>query len=286
MLTEKVPMSFNKKYNKIVVGTLIAQLLLPTIVSAAESGRADAMQKPAPKCERFAEQGRAFDQRFVNMRTDLFKARESRDARMTERKKDLAEKLAEIRTSQEEKRDELLKKLGASATTDVQKQALATFKAAVSAALKTRHDAIDAANSAFDLGVKDAILKRKVALDAAVKTFADAITAAMTKAKADCAAGVDAATVRATFKESAKAAKEKLKADRAAAEKVGPSIQPLIDARRKAFEKAHEDFKTALEKAKEALRAVFVLPHVLEKKSTKGEEKTDRTDGIDANVPQ
>jgi hypothetical protein len=80
---------------------------------------------------------------------------------------------------------------------------------------------------------------------------------AVQKAKDDCAAGVDANQIRTTFMAALKAGKDKYNSDRQTIEKI--STKTLVEIRQTAFKKALDDFKVAIQAAKDKLRAAFPI---------------------------
>ena len=144
-----------------------------------------------------------------------------------------------------------------SAQTDAQKQAVLAFKTAVTSARDARWTAIHAALFAFQSGIDQAIAARKTGVENAIIAFKGAVDAAIAKAKADCAGGIDAATVRGVLQTSVKAAQDAFRATTTGLDKVKTSLDSLIAIRRAAVEKAQGDFKTALEKAIADLRVAF-----------------------------
>lgn len=193
-----------------------------------------------------------------SMRQKLVEKRTQRDTFLTEKKASRVSKVEAITVRQTMHRAELSAKLSAKADTDVKKQAVAAFQAAHEAAVTARTVAVKAANDTFQAGIAAAIANRKISLDAAVTAFQASMKAALDKAKADCAIeGGDPVKIKASYMVSVKAAKEKLMADRKAADKVSDGVKALADAHRVALDKAFADFKLAMEKAKADLKAAF-----------------------------
>jgi hypothetical protein len=208
-------------------------------------------------CSRITEMSGKIDQQVTDRESKLTSARTDRDTRLKDREDSQAKKLIDLRTAEDQRKAERFAQLEAKATTDVQKQAVAAFEKAVSAAITERRTAVDAAQQAFWNGLHEAINARKTTMDATIKTLSDSIKAVVAKAKSDCTSGVAPATARATFVASLKTAREKFQADRKSKDKLSDTVHTLVDARKTATEKALADFKATMEKARAALKAAF-----------------------------
>lgn len=148
-------------------------------------------------------------------------------------------------------------KLRAKATTEVQKAAVEKFIAAVTAANKVRQAAVDAAVKAFQEAVDKPTLARRTALIPVLNTYYTAVKAAITKAKAACAAAGDSTTVRNTFVAELKAARAKMQTEKQALDKLETTVKDLSTAKKAALTKAQNDFKAAVEAAKAELKLVM-----------------------------
>ena len=91
----------------------------------------------------------------------------------------------------------------------------------------------------------------------AVDNFKAAVDAAITKAKADCVAGIDPTIIKQAFHEAMKAGPGRALKAREDMEKLRPQLEALKKTRNEAIKKAKDDFKTALEAAKAELNAAF-----------------------------
>jgi hypothetical protein len=181
-----------------------------------------------------------------------------------ERLQNFTQKETELKTKLEAKRAEIdtnfaahIEKMTGLAKTDEAKTAVAKFQTAVKTAMQTRRNSVDATRTAFQAQVQSRIGERKAAVDSLVSEYQNAIKAAFDKAKADCASGGDAATVRNTLRESLRAAKEKMQTEKQNMEKVKTELQAEIKTRNDAIQKADQDFKAALEAAKTELQKSF-----------------------------
>jgi hypothetical protein len=237
-----------------VLVSLIASVLVPLWIFAQN---ANENQKAGAFCNLISNLASKYDQRVANRETKLEEKRSEIENRIAERWTERDAKLTEKRAKWDTNRDEHFAKLEEKAVTDEQKQALLVFKQAVAAAIAARRAAIDEAISNFRQGVEQAKVDRKSAADALRNAFRNSIQAAFQKAKADCDAGVDPATIRTNFRAEVKAAKDEFEIDRQELEKLQTSMEALINTRREAIKKAIDDFKAAMEKAKTDFKAAF-----------------------------
>lgn len=153
-------------------------------------------------------------------------------------------------------KDERIGKLEAKAKTDAQKAAVAQFKETMTTAINTRRSAIDAAISAFRSGADTVTGTRTTTIDTAITALKAARQAALDKAKADCASGIDAKTAKATFEASMKTALDAFKAAKASVIKKD-DITALAQTRKAAIDKAMNDFKTTMDAAQATLKLAF-----------------------------
>lgn len=172
------------------------------------------------------------------------------------RKDERAAKVKETRDEAEENLEEALDEVEEDLTT-AQKTALNTFKAAMKRAQAARKTAVDAAVSKYRTDLQALINKRQEAVRLAGLTLKNSTAAALAKAQADCAAGVDQATVRSNLKISMDAAQAKFRTDIQAVENIGPQVKVLVDTRNAAMKAAKDAFRTAVNQAKEALKAAL-----------------------------
>jgi len=234
--------------------SLIASVFVPLWIFAQN---ANDSQKAKGFCNLISNLASKFDQRITDRETKLKEKRAEITNRIAERWDKRDEKLAEKRAKWDTNREEHFEKLEEKAETDEQKQAFLVFKQAVTAAIAARRAAINEAIDDFRRGVEQAKIDRKSAADALRNTFRNSIRAAFEKAKTDCDAGVDAATIRTNFRAEVKAAKEKFESDRQELEKLQTSMETLINTRKGAIKKAIDDFKTTMETAKTDFKAAF-----------------------------
>ncbi len=248
-----------------LAGMMLVGLLAPLLVLArAQSADSNATSTPKGSvlCNSYVGTRAKIDQRLTARDENLKEKRSEINSRIQERVEKRAEWLKEKRDKWDEVRAQQFAKLEEKALTDVQKEAVAAFKKAVTEAIAARRAAIDAANKSFQDGVKKAVSDRKIAIDGIIAAFRLSVKNAYEKAKADCASGVDAQTVRTNLRAALKAAKDKYNTDRQNLEKLKDTKDQLIATHRAAVKKAIDDFKAAMEKARADLKAVLVQPMI------------------------
>lgn len=244
-------------------GLLIIGALIPLWIFAQN---ANENQKAKVFCTAISNLASKFEQRVTNYKTKLEEKRAEIASNFAVKWHERDTKLAEKRNKWDINHNEHFTKLEQKAITDQQKQALVTFKEAVTTAISARRTAIDAAIQTFRQGVNSAIASRKNAVDGAIGDLTNSIIAAVDKAKTDCQNGVDPATVRQALKADLKSAQEKYVSDRQKIDKLQSQIEPLLDTRNQAIEKAIADFKSAMEKAKSDFKAAFSSETALSEK--------------------
>ena len=236
----------------------IAPKIREQIKQAATSTKSDlSVKAEAAFCSRFLETTGKIDQKVKERESKLETKRTERLNVLTIRKNERDVKLDESRVKRDANFSEHFAKLETRAQNDAQKQAVATFKAAMENALNVRRTAVDAAIKTFRDGVQGAVDSRKAAVDAAIVSFKAAEQAAIEKAKADCAAGVAPKDIKQTLQSSLKTTRENLVKARQEIDKKQDVMKPLIEAKKQAMEKAQADFKAVVEKAKNDLKAAL-----------------------------
>jgi hypothetical protein len=208
-------------------------------------------------CSRITAFGAQIETRLNDRQTALKIKRDGEKKRLIDHRAAYQEKKKEVRTEAATKRNEALKKLEATVETEEQKNALIAFKAAMETAMTARKASVDAAQKAFQEGLDKVVADRKASSDAIVASFRAAVKAAFAAAKADCAAKTDPETVKENLKAALEAARQKFQTDRNALAKQGDAVKVLVETRQAAFQKAHDDFKAAAEKARDELKTAF-----------------------------
>ena len=163
------------------------------------------------------------------------------------------------RDENESKRKAQLDELTRRATTEAQKQAIATFAAAMTSALLTKDVAIDAILLAHRTEVDTITTARKADISKAITALKTEIDAAKTKAKADCANQVAGDTVRSTLRTSIEKAQETFRTTVKSIEKVKDVSKESRDAKKEAVRMAEEAFKVTIKKAKDDLKLALTV---------------------------
>lgn len=208
-------------------------------------------------CSRYVSVAADLRTRLDERAADLTARRDERQAKLKELRADHQSKMQEGRARWAENWDRLVAKLQSQAQNDPQKAAIAAFKAAMEAAFKTRQAAVDAADKAFRAALDASVASKKTAVTAAMNAYKTSVQAALDKAKADCAAGVAAETVRTNLRTALAAAHAKLLSDIKAINLIDGKAADLAKTRQAAIEKANADFKAAAEKARADLKAAL-----------------------------
>lgn len=198
------------------------------------------------------------------IRTKLTESKDRWDSRKLERSENWTEKTASLqdkleqkRLEADDKRDDLVEQLKSKYPDDEQREAIESFQSTVEKAVADRRLAFDTAHKTFRDGVASALQSRHDAFKTALATQKTAIDSALAKAKTDCAAGVEPATVRTELQTAIKEAREQFQTDRAEAEKVKTQMETLRNARREAVKKAQDKFKETLADARKTLKEVL-----------------------------
>lgn len=227
---------------------LIVGLMLPALVSGQSSRVA---------CDRISQFNSRSSDQLSKRRDKLTQNREERLDKLEELQLKRADRIREHREKFDQSLAEHLERLSRRATNANQSAAVAEFEKTVKEAIATRRAAVDSAREKFIAGVKAAISARRTALSNASDAYRTTVNAAITKAIADCAAGVDASTVRSELQSAVRDAKEDFRQARSAAEKVGPSVSKLTSERREAVAQAKDEFRKTVEAARDKLRDVL-----------------------------
>ncbi len=257
-------MNFPKSFQRIVAAMTAAGLLVPSFAFAQRLDLKANVRVPGANvearvqaCANIGVRLGAIETRLLDLRTKLDDRHNEREQRLEERRAERETKVSDARDEAETRRAQATARLEAFADTDAEREGIVEFRADVQAAVEARRAAFDAANAAFRKGVDAAVTTRRTQAESSVTAFRAAIKAAVEKAKTDCAAGKDAATIRADFAAAVKAAKDKFAADRKAMDRVGTQVRTLAETRKAAHAKAMADFRAAMEAARADLKAAF-----------------------------
>lgn len=162
------------------------------------------------------------------------------------------------RTTHDGNRATRYSKLEGKASTTAEKEAVASFQAAVEKAVDTRQAAVDVARNTFVAGVNARAVKAESEANTAIDAYKKSVDAAFVKAKNSCVSGTDGATVRASLREDIKTAREALKTARTAiGESTKTELATLRNARKSAIDSAMSAFKVTFEAEMAKLKAAF-----------------------------
>jgi hypothetical protein len=208
-------------------------------------------------CTKVSEYSLKVEQKIIDREAGLEQKREQINNRFRERWEKQDSDLDTKRDKWDDNREDQYSRLRERATTEEQKQAVEAFKNSIQVAISARRSAVDAALSVYRQGIEQAFTSRKSSVDAALDVFRNSIKTAFNQAQTDCAGGTDFKTIRQDLKAGLKTAREKFVSDKQAIEKTGPSVSGLVTAKNQAIQKAFQDFKTATEQARTALKTAF-----------------------------
>lgn len=245
-------MKFNLK--KLIAGTLVMFTLVPALTFAEGDNSRSSETKEKGKsslnfCSRISDIALKTADQITKAEEKQSKNQSERLSKLENKQRDVDEKRAHGRTDADSKRLNNWDKMGNKAKTEVQKAAVEAYKNAVKLAVDTRRTAVDAAVKAYRDGLAQILSTNSGTIDQAVATFKTNMNAAVTKAQADCTAGIDSRTAKASFDQAVKNAREALKSARKSID-MSPSIQALKKTRDDAINAAVSAFKSATEKAR------------------------------------
>lgn len=183
--------------------------------------------------------------------------RMDKSGKLVERRGTKDGKLDDKRSEHDANRSAAYAKMYEKATTTAQKAAVDAFKTTIEASVTKRKAAVDTAIATFRTSADKLITDRTAAVDAAAATHKAAVDAAIAKAKADCAAGTDAATVRSTLQASLKAANEAFRTAAKRPEDLDDQVKALRETRDAAIKSAMTTFKSEYDAAKATLKTAL-----------------------------
>jgi len=247
-------MEFPMRLIKQSIVALTALSLLAPSLSFAQEANTGA---PSGFCARVTNVRSEINSKFTDLERKRGEKRDDISDKLKERKDDREDKIIAKQQETKVKFEDKLNELDAEATTDAQKAAIAEFKASVSAAQTVRKATVAAAMLAFRTARDQLITKRQETIRTAAVTFKTTSQAAIEKARVDCIAGADQATVRTTFLASLKTANQKFHEDVKAVDKIGQDIKALAQTRNTAVKAASKTFKDAVQAAKAKLKVAL-----------------------------
>jgi len=244
-------MKFN--FKKLVAGTLVMFTLVPALTFAEDSNRQGETKEQGKSslnfCSRISNIALKTADQITKAEEKQSKNQTDRLSKLENKQKDVDERRAHGRIEADNKRLDNWDKMGNKAKTEAQKAAVEAYRNAVKLAVDARRTAVDAAVKAYRDGLSQILSTNSSTTDQAVVTFKTSMNAAVAKAQADCSAGIDSKTVRASFDQSVKNTREALKNARKSID-MSPSIQALKKTRDDAINTAVSAFKSATEKAR------------------------------------
>lgn len=252
-------LSHKSKFIQSVISlTIIATTFSPALTFAKENeSKNNSAKIKSNFCTRLTNAAQKNEERIADQLGKLDKNRGEREDKTNRRRAEIAAKTAENRSKIDENRAGRYTKMLGKTATDLQKQALATFKATLEQAVAARRTAFDGAQATFKSAMDKVLGDRKTQIDAALSVYKVALKTAQDKAVADCAANVDLKTVKTNLETAIKTAKAQLQASRQTATKVSDKVTALIAARKFTTNQAVSAFKTTMDTAIAVLKAAL-----------------------------
>lgn len=249
----------------IVGGALVVSLMSP-LVANADNATSSSATSTATSTKH--ERGESFcanvdklasetDKKFAENEAKRIQNKNEKESKNESKRADKEKKLDDKRADSDQKRIDRLAKISSKATTTAQIAAVDTYKTAIQTAINNRRTAVDTAMKAYQSGLKSLIDSRKASSTVARTNLNNAINSAISKAKTDCASGVSDNTARTNFKNAVKAAKDQFNSAVKGLDNLKTQREALEKTRKSAFEKAHTDFKVAMENALSTLKTAL-----------------------------
>ncbi len=214
-------------------------------------------ERQAKFCENFTTHLEEMQSRLTEKKKIVMDNEDNRAERLDGSRDTRDTNVIDTRQKQDEQRNAWYSKLEAAADTDAKQAALASFRTTVEASVEARRLAVDNAIETFRVAVDGAVSAKGTARAETATAFTTAVTAALDQAKADCAAGKDAKTVRSSFQAALKEAREVIQSDRNEVQKLGDQIRGFADTKRVAIQTATDTFHKTLDKARADLKTAF-----------------------------
>lgn len=244
-------MNFNLK--KIIVGTLVMVTLLPSLAFADNSnGRSDNKKEQKSSinfCSRISNLPIKTAEQITKAEEKQSKNQSEKLSKIENKQSDADEKRLNHRTNTDSKRLSNWNKIENKAKTDAQKVAVETYKQIVQDAVNTRRTGIDNAIKTYRDGLAQILGTNSDTINQALEVFKSSVNVAVVKAQTDCAANVDSNTVKNTFNQSIKNAREILKTSRKNMD-MSPAVKALKKTRDDSINAIVATFKTTTEKAR------------------------------------
>ena len=242
-------MNYKKTTSVAVSLTLAMQVILPAVSLAQTSDNGGLF------CSKMTTVFSQIDQRMATRQAKLVQFNSQRQSTIASNESRVDAQLAQKRTNWSADRAKQYAALEAKTKTEQQKQAVATFKTAMEAAIATRQAGVNTAVSTFRTGLDQNIATRNTAIKSAITAFNNSTSAAQSKAEADCSAKVRPLTIAKTYRASMMAARNEYANALRAIEKI--NVRGLVETRRVAVKKAVDDFQTSAQQARATLKVAF-----------------------------
>ncbi len=242
-------MTKRKSGKKIVVAAVVF------IICLAAPGVFGATEAKDPFCKNITQLSDRILTRFESAKDKIQTRQTEILDQIGKNRQSREDRLAEARSQWDQRRAQQFQAMLKKADTDQRKKVVAAFQQAIETAVKAKRDAISVAKDQY-LEDFDALIavRDKQANDAAGK-YGAAVKAAFSSANSGCAAGNDAKVIRQELVDALKAAKEEFRIERAALGKTG--VDAIREKRDKTVKAAQDEFKAAIEKTRQDLKAAL-----------------------------
>lgn len=238
----------------VVGGALVVSLIIPIGTVSAASASA---KSKSNFCTNLSNFDSKTEQQFSEKEAKLANSRVGRSKKLANKWSEKDLKLTESRNTTDEKRAEQFAKIGLKAKTTEQVTAVAAYKSALQTAITTRRSAVDAAIKVYRDGVDALVGTRTSTIDTAKNTLKLSADQILAKAKSDCDAGVDPATVRTTVKTQLAALRTQFNGSVKGIDSLKTEIDKLAATRKVSIDKAVSDFKKAVNDAHVVLKTAL-----------------------------
>lgn len=238
-------------------------MILAPLVSSAATTRTGDLGGTAARgstqnfCTRFSSLSQKYSGDLGKQLTNLQNRVNGEENKKTSDRHNFDATLQQHQQQWSQNRENNYAKLSDKATTGAQKQAVATFRSTVEAAVTARENAIAAARQTFRQALDQLVSQHQTATAGILSAYRSAVQAAIIKAQSDCAAGTAPATVRQNFQTALEAARAARKSASQNLDTVGSQVKQLAATRNQAIQAAVQTYQTALKAAIAALKVAF-----------------------------
>lgn len=234
-----------------------ASALMQTSPAIAQGAASSTKMEGQNFCTRLDSLASKYEQNINTKLSGLQDRLTTRTQKMAGNRDAFNQKLDQQRAQWKQNRSALYAKLNAKATTDAQKQAVATFKIAIDAAVQAREAAVDAARSTYRNAVDQLVNQHRTDGLQTLSAFQTSVKNAIDTAKTECASGANPATVRTELQNTLASSRSARQDGVKKIDKIGPQLEVLVRARNAAVQQAMETYRNAVKQATETLRAAF-----------------------------